>query len=63
MNKAMLGGFTPHETVIAPYIKSMISKYVLGNANVLYLDDYVECVKEVGRKLWSFIIIKQIFTA
>ena len=51
MNKAMLGGFTPHETVIAPYIKSMISKYVLGNANVLYLDDYVECVKEVGRKL------------
>lgn len=26
---------TGHETVIAPYIKSMISKYVLGNANVL----------------------------
>ena len=26
---------TGHETVIAPYIKSMISKYVLGDANVL----------------------------
>lgn len=26
---------TGHETVIAPYIKSMISKYVLGNANLL----------------------------